>query len=62
MSKEQCLETKPVQFYIDANLKKRLNICCVVNDENMASVLTKVLDTFLVSEGYQLSHVKSIIS
>ncbi len=52
MSKEQCLETKPVQFYIDANLKKRLNICCVVNDENMISVLTKVLDTFLVSEGY----------
>ena len=52
MSKERCLETKPVQFYIDTNLKKRLNICCVVNDENMTSVLTKVLDIFLVSEGY----------
>ena len=52
MSKEQCLEIKPVQFYIDANLKKRLNICCVVNDENTTSVLTKVLDTFFVSKGY----------
>lgn len=52
MSKEQCLEIKPVQFYIDANLKKRLNICFVVNDENMTSVLIKVLDTFLVFESY----------
>lgn len=50
--KEKGLETKPVQFYINANLKKRLKTYCVVNDENMTSVLTKVLDTFLVSEGY----------
>lgn len=50
--KEKSLETKPVQFYIDADLKKRLKTYCVVNDENMTSVLTKVLDTFLVSEGY----------
>ena len=50
--KEKGLETKPVQFYIDADLKKRLKTYCVVHDENMTSVLTKVLDTFLVSEGY----------
>ncbi|WP_298093876.1 hypothetical protein [uncultured Catenibacterium sp.] len=50
--KEKGLETKPVQFYINADLKKRLKTYCVANDENMTSVLTKVLDTFLVSEGY----------
>lgn len=50
--KEKGLETKPVQFYINADLKKRLKTYCVVHDENMTSVLTKVLDTFLVSEGY----------
>ena len=50
--KEKGLETKPVQFYINSDLKKRLKTYCVVNDENMTSVLTKVLDTFLVSEGY----------
>lgn len=49
---EKGLETKLVQFYIDADLKKRLKTYCVVHDENMTSVLTKVLDTFLVSEGY----------
>lgn len=50
--KEKGLETKTVQFYINADLKKRLKTYCVVHDENMTSVLTKVLDTFLVSEGY----------
>lgn len=50
--KKKGLETKPVQFYINADLKKRLKTYCVVHDENMTSVLTKVLDTFLVSEGY----------
>lgn len=50
--KEKGLETKLVQFYINADLKKRLKTYCVANDENMTSVLTKVLDTFLVSEGY----------
>lgn len=49
--------TSPIQFYLPKELKKKLKQYCIENDENMSSVLTKMIEELIreteISEGGQ---------
>ena len=42
----------PIQFYTSKEMKKRLRMYCLENDENMTSVIVPLLDEFLKGKGY----------
>lgn len=39
--------TSPIQFYLPKELKKKLKLYCLENDENMSSVLIKMIENLL---------------
>lgn len=36
--------TSPIQFYLPKELKKKLKLYCLENDENMSAVLIKMIE------------------
>lgn len=42
----------PVQFYMTKIMKKRLKMYCLSNDQKMTDTLNKIVNDFLISNGF----------